>query len=291
MTVSMTGYGKGIYENDDISIKAEIKSVNSRYLDISFKSSRSLAFMEEKIRGIIKDSVARGKVEIYVGIQNGNDNFKKVVADEELVRSYKELFSSLKKKFKFKKALTIDALSTLPGIIIFEENEIEEKKLIPFVEESVEEAIEAFVAMRENEGKAIEEDMRTKINEMKETMMLVEKSCVGIVKDYKERLNIRIKELTEGTEPDETRLCQEVAFYADKSCVDEEITRLNSHIRQFEETLGEGTVGRKLDFITQEMNREANTIGSKSSSIELTNHVIELKSIIEKLREQVQNIE
>ncbi len=291
MAVSMTGYGKGIYENGDISIKAEVKSVNSRYLDINFKSSRGLSFAEEKIRGIVKDSATRGKIDIYVGVQGSIGDSKKVVVDEKLAQSYKEALTGLKKKFGFKKSLTVDALSALPGIISLEETEPEENEIMPFVEEAVQKALDTFVAMRENEGGAIEEDMKEKITEMKKAMALVEKSCVGIVDQYKEKLNLRIKELTEGNEPDETRLCQEVAFYADKSCVDEEITRINSHIRQFEETLGGRTIGRKLDFIIQEMNREANTIGSKSSNIELTNQVLELKSIIEKLREQAQNIE
>lgn len=291
MAVSMTGYGKGVYEDENISVKAEIKSVNSRYLDINYKSSRGLSFMEEKIRGIVKNSATRGKVDVYIGIQGGLGDTKKVVVDEKIAKSYKEALTSLKKKYGFKKSLSVDALSALPGVISLEENDPEEDKVRPYIEKAVNKALEAFVSMRENEGEAIERDMRKKVAEMKETMVHVANSCSGIVDQYREKLNIRIKELMEGNEPDETRLCQEVALYADKSCVDEEITRLNSHIRQFEETLEGRTVGRKLDFIIQEMNREANTIGSKSSSVELTNHVLELKSIIEKLREQAQNIE
>ncbi len=291
MAVSMTGYGKNVLENDSISIKVEIKSVNSRYLDINFKSSRGLSFIEEKIRGMVKSSITRGKVDIYIGMRGNSGISKTVVIDEELAVAYKKSLDKLKEKLKLRGKAEISAFTSIPGILSVEEKDPDEDEIMPLVTAAFKNALDAIVDMKTTEGHALEKDMLIKISEMENAMSAIEQNASGLTEIYKEKLISRINELMDGVAVEESKIAQEVAFFADKSSIDEEITRLHSHIQQFKENLTKRTVGRKLDFIIQEMNRESNTIGSKSASLELTNYALELKSIIEKLREQAQNIE
>ncbi|MBN2558239.1 MAG: YicC family protein [Clostridia bacterium] len=291
MAVSMTGYGKGVLENESISIKVEIKSVNSRYLDINFKSTRSLSFMEEKIRGLLKDTASRGKIDIYAGLRGNGGEAKAISVDRELARSYKNAVDELKGELRLKGRVSVNELASIPGIITVDDSEPDEETIAPYVMTAVGNAMDSWMQMKQNEGTAIEKDMMGKIEEMEAIMNGIEKTSVGLAAEYKNKLAARIRELLEGNSPDESRIAQEAAFLADKSSVDEEIIRLRSHMRQFRENISKKETGRKLDFIIQEMNRESNTIGSKSSSLALTNHVLELKCIIEKLREQAQNIE
>lgn len=291
MAVSMTGYGKSVLENDSISIKVEIKSVNSRYLDINFKSSRGLSFMEERIRGMVKSAVTRGKVDIYIGLRGNSGISKSVVIDEKLADLYKKSLDKLKKKLNLRGKALISDFAAIPGILLIEENDPKEDDISPLVTNAFKNALESIVEMKTTEGRALEKDMILKIEEMKQVMAGIEESASGLADSYKIKLTKRIKELMDGVSIDDSKIAQEVAFFADRSSIDEEITRLHSHIRQFEENIKKRTIGRKLDFIIQEMNRESNTIGSKSASLELTNYALELKSIIEKLREQAQNIE
>ncbi len=291
MAVSMTGYGKSVLENDSISIKVEIKSVNSRYLDINFKSSRGLSFMEERIRGMVKSAVTRGKVDIYIGLRGNSGISKSVVIDEKLADLYKKTLDKLKKKLNLRGKALISDFAAVPGILSIEENDPEEDDISPLVTAAFKNALESLVEMKTTEGRALEKDMILKIKEIKQVMAGIEENASGLADSYKIKLTKRIKELMDGVSPDDSKIAQEVAFFADRSSIDEEITRLYSHIRQFEENIEKRTIGRKMDFIIQEMNRESNTIGSKSSSLELTNYALELKSIIEKLREQAQNIE
>jgi len=287
----MTGYGKSVLENDSISIKVEIKSVNSRYLDINFKSSRGLSFMEEKIRGMVKSAITRGKVDIYIGMRGNSGISKSVTIDENLASEYKEALDKLKGKLNLRGKATISDFSSVPGIMSIEENDPDEDEISPMVVAAFKNALDSIVDMKTTEGRALEKDMLIKISEMGQIMAGIEASSSGLTEVYKEKLKTRINELMDGVDVDEAKMAQEVAFFADKSSVDEEITRLKSHIKQFEENITKRTVGRKLDFIIQEMNRESNTIGSKSASLDLTNYALELKCIIEKLREQAQNIE
>ena len=287
----MTGYGKSVLENDSISIKVEIKSVNSRYLDINFKSSRGLSFMEEKIRGMVKSAITRGKVDIYIGMRGNSGISKSVTIDENLASEYKEALYKLKDKLNLRGKAVISDFSSVPGIMSIEENDPDEDEISPMVVAAFKNALDSIVDMKTTEGRALEKDMLIKISEMGQIMAGIEASSSGLTEVYKEKLKTRINELMDGVDVDEAKMAQEVAFFADKSSVDEEITRLKSHIKQFEENITKRTVGRKLDFIIQEMNRESNTIGSKSASLDLTNYALELKCIIEKLREQAQNIE
>lgn len=291
MAVSMTGYGKCVLDNGDISIKVEIKSVNSRYLDINFKCTRGLSFMEEKVRGMLKDRIDRGKIDIYVGIRGEYAESKAIKIDESAAASYIEAFKKLKKKFKLKGKTDLNMVTAIQGLFTLEEQEPDEEMLAPFITSAVKSAIDNLLEMKETEGRAIEKDMLVKVSEMKQIVNDIEKHSQGLTATYADKLRDRIKELTDETTVDESRLAQEVAFFADRSCIDEEITRLRSHVSQFEDNLSKRSIGRKLDFIIQEMNRESNTIGSKSASIDLTNSAIELKNLVEKLREQAQNIE
>lgn len=291
MAVSMTGYGKNVLENDSISIKVEIKSVNSRYLDINFKSSRGLSFIEEKIRGMVKSVITRGKVDIYIGMRGNSGISKTIVIDENLAEAYKKSLDKLKGKLKLRGKAQISDFTTIPGILSVEEEDPNEDEIMPLVTAAFKNALDAIVDMKTTEGRALEKDMLIKISEMENAMTGIEQNASGLTEIYKEKLISRINELMDGASVDESKIAQEVAFFADKSSIDEEITRLHSHIQQFKENVTKRTVGRKLDFIIQEMNRESNTIGSKSASLELTNYALELKSIIEKLREQAQNIE
>lgn len=291
MAVSMTGYGKSVLENEGVSIKVEIKSVNSRYLDINYKSSRGLSFIEEKIRGMVRSSITRGKVDVYIGLRGSNGNSRSIIVDEKLALSYKNTIDDLRNKLQIKGKPLISDIISIPGLLSVEENEPEEDEIMPLVEDAFKIALDSIIEMKTVEGKALEQDMLIKIGEMEQIMSGIEQSASGLTEIYKEKLTARINELMDGTGVDDTKIAQEVAFFADRSSVDEEITRLRSHINQFKENVKENTVGRKLDFIIQEMNRESNTIGSKSSSLDLTNYALELKCIIEKLREQAQNIE
>lgn len=291
MAVSMTGYGKNVLENDSISIKVEIKSVNSRYLDINFKSSRGLSFIEEKIRGMVKSSITRGKVDIYIGMRGNSGIAKTVVIDEQLAEAYKKSLDKLKRKLKLRGRTELSDFTSITGIMSVEEKDPDEDEIMPLVTAAFKNALDSIVDMKTTEGRALEQDMLVKISEMENAMTGIEQNASGLTAIYKEKLITRINDLMDGVSVDESKIAQEVAFFADKSSIDEEITRLHSHIKQFKENLTKRTVGRKLDFIIQEMNRESNTIGSKSSSLELTNYALELKSIIEKLREQAQNIE
>lgn len=291
MAVSMTGYGKCVLDNGDVSIKVEIKSVNSRYLDINFKCTRGLSFIEEKVRGMLKDRIDRGKVDIYVGIRGEFTESKTVKIDDQAAASYIEAFNTLKKKFKLKGKPDIGMVSAIPGIFTAEEREPDEEMLTPFIISAVKSAIDNHIDMKETEGRAIEKDMLVKVSEMKQIVNDIEKHSNGLTAAYSEKLRERISELTDDTNFDETRLAQELAYFSDRSCIDEEVIRLRSHVSQFEDNIAKRSIGRKLDFIIQEMNRESNTIASKSASIELTNSAIELKNLIEKLREQAQNIE
>jgi len=287
----MTGYGKSVLDNGDISIKVEIKSVNSRYLDINFKCTRGLSFIEEKVRAMLKDRIDRGKIDIYVGIRGDYAESKAVKVDEKAAESYISAFKKLKDRFRLRGKPDLATIAAIPGLFSLEETEPDETLLAPFITSAVKSAIDNLMDMKETEGRNLEKDMLVKISSMKQITSEIETHSEGLTQEYSVKLKERIKELMDEAEVDETRLAQEVAYFADRSCIDEEITRLRSHISQFEENITKRTVGRKLDFIIQEMNRESNTIASKSASIELTNSSIELKNIIEKLREQAQNIE
>ncbi|MDX1359664.1 MAG: YicC/YloC family endoribonuclease, partial [Clostridia bacterium] len=213
MAVSMTGYGKSVLENESVSIKVEIKSVNSRYLDINYKSSRGLSFMEEKIRNMVKAAITRGKVDIYIGMRGNAGISKSVSIDENLASTYKEALTKLKSKLGLRGKAALSDFTGVPGILSIEENDPEEDEISPLVVAAFNYALEKIVDMKSTEGRALEKDMLIKVNEMDEIVNGIEKSADGLTEAYRDKLNARVKELMNGADVDESKIAQEVAFF------------------------------------------------------------------------------
>lgn len=291
MTISMTGFGRAIAENELLKVKIEMKSVNSRYHDCNMKISRSYTFVEEKLKKIIKKQISRGKIDVYVTIKHIDNSNVKVSVDMDLANQYFLGIQKVKDTFLIEKEIEAFQITEIPGVFVTDEEEIDEKLVLKFIQNTCDEALNNLLTMKKTEGKHIFEDMKDKMNELTYCINEIEKFSSTIVEEYRVKLQNRITELLIEQDIDENRLAQEVAYFADKSCIDEELIRLNSHIKQFEENMAKDQTGRKMDFIIQEMNREINTIGSKANSLEVTNLVLECKSIVEKLREQAMNLE
>ena len=290
MIRSMTGFGRAKYENDAREYLVEIKSVNNRYCDVSVKIPRSISYLEEKIKKEIIEKVSRGKIDVYITFYNNSTKGKKIKFNSELASIYISELKELARENDIKQDIQVTEISKFPDVLTIENNEDEEliwnELKIPLLE-----AINNYVCMKEIEGEKIYEDLTRRINSIEEKVEIISESSTRLIKDYIVKLENRIKELLNSENIDENRLAMETVIYADKCSVEEEITRLKSHIFQFRELIKENVVGKKIDFLIQEMNRETNTIGSKSSSIEITNLVIEIKTQIEDIREQIQNIE
>lgn len=290
MIRSMTGFGRAKYENDSREYLVEIKSVNNRYCDISVKLPRSISYLEEKVKKEITEKVSRGKIDVYITFYNNSTKGKKIKFNNELASMYIAELKEMAKENDIKQDIQVTDISKFPDVLTIENNEDEEliwnELKIPLLE-----AIDNYISMKEIEGKKIYEDLTNRINNIEEKVSIISENSTRLIKDYIVKLETRIKELLNTENIDENRLAMETVIYADKCSVEEEVTRLNSHIYQFKELLKENVVGKKIDFLIQEMNRETNTIGSKSSSIEITNLVIEIKTQIEDIREQIQNIE
>ncbi len=290
MIKSMTGYGRGKYDNDSREYLVEIKSVNNRYSDISVKLPKSISYLEEKIKKKITEKVSRGKIDVYITFYNNSTKGKNIKFNRELAKLYIEELRKLAKENSIKEDIQVTEISKFPDVLTIENND-DEEIIWSELKISLEEAIDGLVKMKEVEGKKLYDDLLNRINYIQEKVEIISKNSTRLIKEYIVKLETRIKELLNTENIDENRLAMETVIYADKCSVEEEITRLNSHIYQFKELLKENVVGKKLDFIIQEMNRETNTIGSKSSSIEITNLVVEIKTMLEDIREQVQNIE
>ena len=291
MIRSMTGFGRSKYEENLREYTVEIKSVNNRYSDINIKMSRAISYLEDKVKKVITNSTTRGKIEVYVGFVNNSERGKKVVLNEELAKLY---INELKKisKENILDDISIMEISRLPDVLSIRTEEDDEEKIWQEIEVCLKKAIENFVQMRETEGSKIREDLENRIKNISIKIEEISIISSGLVKEYIVKLEKRINEMLTNSVIDEARLAQEIVIYSDKSSVEEEITRLKSHISQFLNMLNENNaIGKKLDFLVQEMNRETNTIGSKANSIEITNLVIEVKTEIENIREQIQNIE
>lgn len=290
MIRSMTGYGRGKYENDGREYLIEIKSVNNRYCDISVKLPRSISYLEEKIKKEITSKVSRGKIDVFVTFYNNSTSGKNIKFNRELASMYIAELRELAKDNLLKDDIKVTEISKFPDVLTIENDEDEEliwnELKLPLTE-----AINNFVDMKEIEGKKIYEDLTNRIEDIQGKINIISENSTRLIKDYIVKLETRIKELLNTDNIDENRLAMETVIYADKCSVEEEITRLNSHVYQFKELIKGNVAGKKLDFLIQEMNRETNTIGSKSSSIEITNLVIEMKTQIEDIREQIQNIE
>ena len=293
MIRSMTSFGRSSSEEGEKRVfTVEMKSVNSRYLDVNIRMPKTLISLEEEIRKMISNSLNRGKVDVFINLKNYNDGSGVPKVDINLAQGYLQCLKEIEAKLEVKNDISVMQIARFPEVItiVEEEDKIEEvwKELKPLISDS----LDMMIKMREVEGTKLKEDILSKISIIEELVSKVEEFADTIPKAFKMKLEERVKELLGNVEIDENRIAMEVCMLADKATVDEEIIRLRSHINQVRETLNlNEPIGRKLDFIVQEMNRETNTIGSKASDIQMTNIVIDIKNILEKIREQVQNIE
>ena len=290
MVNSMTGFGRASYSIDERQYNVEIKSVNNRYCDISVKMPRSISYLEEKVKAKALKKIARGKVEIFITFYNNSTKGKKIKFNHELAKLYIEELEKIALDNGIEKNIQVTEISKFPDMLSIENNE-DEELIWSELEKPLDEALEQFITMRENEGKKLSEDILKRIDNIEKIVSVLSENSTRLIKDYVVKLETRIKELLNTDVIDENRLAMETVIYADKSSIEEEITRLKSHIEQFRTLMNGNVVGKKIDFLIQEMNRETNTIGSKSGSIEITNMVIEIKTELEDIREQIQNIE
>ena len=290
--ISMTGYGKSKLEINGRSYSVEIKSVNNRYCDISVRLPRNISFYENDIKKLISSKVSRGKIDVFVEYTNYTNEGKDVVINKDLAKLYIKELKELAQEENMSDTIRITEITKMPDVLQLKNNEGENDVILKELSECVTEAVNNFVEMRTVEGNKIKEDLQSRLNHIKELVADISKNTAGLIDEYVVKLGERIKEILKTDTVDETRLAQEIVIFADKSSVEEELTRLDSHIIQFEKLINEnGAIGKKLDFIIQEMNREANTTASKSVKLEITNDVIEIKTELEDIREQIQNIE
>lgn len=289
---SMTGFGRCEVTDGTRKITVEMKSVNHRYLDISIKIPKKLSFFETAIRGELKEYIQRGKVDIFITYEDTAESNLCVKYNRELAAEYMKYLWQMSEDFSLDNDVRVSTLSRFPEVFTMEEQTVDEKALWQFLEKAVIGAAEAFVETRIKEGENIRDDLLAKLSGMLACVEFIEHRSPQIIQEYKQKLRVKVQELLEDTQIDEARLLTEVTIFADKVCVDEELVRLRSHITTTRDCLMEGGgIGRKLDFLAQEMNREANTILSKTTDLEISNRAIELKTEIEKIREQIQNIE
>ena len=292
MVRSMTGYGKGIAENSDARVTIEMKSVNHRYLDLNIKLPKKLNFLESTIRNKISESVFRGKVDVYITLNEHSDACYQVTINDAIAQKYYDSISVMADKLGIDNDMKASSISRLPDVIELEEMEADEDSLKALVLEALDSCVAQFVDSRIAEGNRLETDLIAKMDEMLVLVDKLEARSPQIIEEYRARLKTKVAELLDDNHIDESRVAQEVVIYADKICIDEEMVRLKSHVS---ETRGvfelDKEVGRKLDFLAQELNREANTILSKSTDVEIADIGITLKTLIEKVREQIQNIE
>ncbi|MDI9241698.1 YicC/YloC family endoribonuclease [Fusibacillus kribbianus] len=292
MVKSMTGFGRCEVSNEDYKISVEMKSVNHRYLDLGIKMPKKFNAFEADIRNLLKSGIQRGKVDIYVTCETFSDKAVSLNYNEALAREYMDIFARMSEQFSIENDVKVSALSRYPEVIVTGQNEEDEEELWSLLKEALTGALEKFVAQRTKEGEHLCRDLVGKLDAMLDWVAAIELRSPQILKEYRAKVEDKVKELLEGSGIDENRIAAEVTLFADKICVDEETVRLTSHIRTMKDALLKGgAVGRKLDFIAQEMNREANTILSKANDLEISGTAIELKTEIEKVREQIQNIE
>lgn len=289
---SMTGYGRARYENEGREYAIEIKSVNNRYSDISIKVPRNISYLEDKIKKLILQSISRGKVDVFINFTNNSDKGKNITINTELAEEYIKQLKKLTQTANIIDNIGVMDVVRLPDVLNImvdeEAEEIIERELILCLNQ----AIDNFVLMRKQEGEKIKQDLKARIEIISKKVKNISNISTGLVKEYIVKLEKRINEILKNNVVDEARLAQEVVIYSDKSSVEEELTRLNSHILQFLELIEKDTpCGKNIDFLLQEMNRETNTIGSKANNLEITNMVVEIKTELENIREQIQNIE
>ena len=291
MIKSMTGYGKANISKNLREYQVEVKSVNHRYLDVSVKMPRSLSYLEEEIKKAVSAKVTRGKVDVFITFNNNSLEGREIKINTEIARMYIKELRDLAESEGIVADIPVTEISKLPDVLTIQNNQDDETIKNELLEVT-NKAIENLVGMRQVEGEKIAQDLLARIQDIEEKVKKISSLSTGLIDEYVVKLNTRIKELLQDQEIDEARLAQEVVIYADKCSIEEEVTRLNSHIYQFRDLLNTNeAVGKKLDFMIQEMNRETNTIGSKANNLEITNEVINMKTQLENIREQVQNIE
>lgn len=292
MIKSMTGFGRAEVITSERKIAVELKSVNHRYLDLSIKMPKKLSFLEGAIRNLLKTYIQRGKVDVFINYEDYTSSRVALKYNRELAREYLDYLKEMAQEFGLENDIRTSALSRYPEVFSMEEQSLDEDELWGFLEAPLREACEKFVATREREGAHLKADLSEKLDDLDEKVVLVEKRSPEVVDSYREKLETKVRELLTESQIDESRIAAEVVLFSDKICNDEETVRLHSHIKGMKKMLEETEgVGRKLDFMAQEMNREANTILSKSSDLTISNIAIDLKTEIEKIREQIQNIE
>lgn len=292
MIKSMTGFGRSEIVKGNRKISVEIKSVNHRYLEAGIKMPKKLNVFESRMRDLLKKYATRGKIDIFINYEDDSENQVNLKFNQNIADEYMSIFNNMSEKYNLKNDMTVGGLARFPEVITMDEVQEDEEELWHFIEEAMKAALEQFVNTRILEGENLKKDLLGKLDHMEELVAFVEKRSPEIMKEYRSKLESKVKELLGDTTIDESRIATEVIIYADKICVDEETVRLRSHIEHARKCLNEdGGIGRKMDFIAQEMNREANTTLSKANDIEISNAAIDLKTEIEKVREQIQNIE
>lgn len=292
MIKSMTGFGRCEVADEKRKFTVELKSVNHRYLDVNIKMPKKLNFFESAIRNLLKEYIERGKVDVYITYEDYTEDNYSLRYNAALAGEYLGYLNAMAEEFRLENDIRVSTLSRYPDVFVMEEQDIDEKELWSGLEKALHGACEQFVDSRVKEGEALKADLLDKLDAMLSDVDFIEERSPQIMKEYRTRLEEKIQEILGDRQIDDARIATEVTIYADKVCVDEETVRLRSHIMTTKDTLlAGGSIGRKLDFIAQEMNREANTILSKANNIEISDIGIDLKTGIEKVREQIQNIE
>ena len=290
---SMTGYGKSSKTIDNREYQIEIKTVNHRYLDISIKIPKTISYLEEYIKKEISKKIKRGKVDVFVTFENNGEEGKNIKINKELAKIYIKQLKELADEENLIKEIPVMEIAKMPDILTIKIDQEDEKIKQEILDVTIE-ATQKLEQMREIEGNKISQDLTKRIEKIENKIEEISKKSTGLIEEYVVKLEKRIQEILKTEEIDKSRIAQEVVIYADKCSIEEEITRMKSHIYQFRTLISsdtEETIGKKLDFIIQEMNRETNTIGSKSNSLDITNGVIDIKTELEDIREQIQNIE
>ncbi|BCZ26012.1 hypothetical protein EUBC25_00990 [Claveliimonas bilis] len=293
MIKSMTGFGRCELADGERKFTIEMKGVNHRYLDVNIRMPKKLNFFETAIRNLLKQSVSRGKVDIFITYEDLSEAQAVLKYNETLAKEYLVCLKQMEESFGLENDIRVSTLSRYPEVLTMEEQALDAEEIWNVLKKAMEGALEQFVETRTMEGENLKKDILSKLDGMQKLVAYIEERSPEIVKEYREKLEEKVKELLEDSQIDDGRIAAEVVIFADKICTDEEVVRLKSHISHMQEVLRseESGIGRKLDFIAQEMNREANTILSKANDLEVSNCGIDLKTEIEKVREQIQNIE
>ena len=292
MVKSMTGFGRYEYSDEKCKCSVEIKSVNHRYLDLSIKMPKRLGFFEATVRNVLKESIKRGKVDVFITYEDLEEQSVNIRYNKQVAAKYMEYLNQIAEDFGLENDTRVSTLSRYPEVFEADEAEVDEEAIEKVLTLTARKAAENFAESRMREGENLKADLLGKLDEMLTAVDFITEKSPVIIEEYRQKLTAKVEELLGDNTVDENRIFTEVTIFADKSCVDEELVRLRSHIKATKDTLeAGGEVGRKLDFIAQEMNREANTTLSKTTDLEIANAAIDLKTSIEKVREQIQNLE